>query len=92
MSAPTTLAPTPSTPAAPSQPLALLEDLAGLIRAQEAELARTRQDHQRLQDAVGTAVERLVAMLAGARASRAELQAVVDTLRTAGTGEPVPPR
>ena len=92
MSASTISAPTASTTTAPSRPLQLLEELTGLMQAQDDALARAQEEQTRLQDAVRAAVERLTAMLAGARASRAELQAVVDTLRTAGAREPVPPR
>ena len=68
------------------RPLQLLQQLQELTRQQATTYQTLRTDHERLQRAVEEAVTRMTAMVSGARASRAELQAIIDTLRAAQAG------
>ena len=66
--------------------LQLLQQLQELARQQATSHRTLRTDHERLQRAVGEAVTRMTAMVSGARASRAELQAIIDTLQAVQSG------
>ena len=65
------------------RPVALLRELEELIRSQERRQQETDAENHRLRRVIEEAATRLGAMLAGERASRAALQAVVDDLRAA---------
>jgi hypothetical protein len=71
--------------AAPSlqHQLALLQELEDGIRRQDRSQQAATAETSRLQLVIDAAVVRLQAMVAGQRASRAELQAVIADLRTA---------
>ena len=66
--------------------LQLLQQLQELTRQQATTYQTLLTDHERLQRAVREAVTRMTAMVSGARASRAELQAIIDTLQAAQSG------
>lgn len=68
--------------------LRLLEDLSDRTRAQDRLRMAAAVEIQRLRAVVADAATRLAAMLAGQRATRAELRAMIDLLRAAL--EPVP--
>src|SRR3712207_239633 len=63
--------------------LHLLQQLGALVREQAAAHHTLQTEHDRLQRAVAEAVTRLTALAPGARASRAELQAIIDALHAA---------
>lgn len=63
--------------------LALLQELAEAIRQQDRREHAATAETQRLRRAIKGAVVRLQAMVAGQRASRAELQGVIAELRAA---------
>ena len=65
------------------RPLQLLEELRTFI-GRQADAHRTAvTEHTRLQQVIEDAATRLEGMLAGQRASRAELQALIEVLRAA---------
>jgi hypothetical protein len=61
----------------------LIAELDNLVRQQEAAYQAADLEVQRLRAVLEDAATRLSAMLAGQRASRAALQAVIDALRAA---------
>lgn len=63
--------------------LQLLEELTELTRQQERAGQIAEAEARRLRSVVEDGANRLTEMLAGQRASRAELQALIDTLRVA---------
>ena len=65
------------------RPLQLLEELRTLIRQQADAQHAAMTEHIRLRRVIEDTATRLEGMLAGQRASRAELQALIDTLRAA---------
>ena len=65
------------------RPLQLLEELRTLMRHQAGAQQAAATEHARLRRVIEDAATRLDGMLAGQRASRAELQALIDTLRAA---------
>ena len=64
------------------RPLELLEELRTLIR-QQAGAQQAATEQARLRRVIEEVAMRLEGMLAGQRASRAELQALIDALRAA---------
>ena len=73
----------PVEPPEPRDALDLLRELEDLIRGQDARLRAAEAESRRLRHVLEEAAARLGGMLAGERASRAALQAVVDELRAA---------
>ena len=71
------------------RPLQLLEELRTLIRHQAAAQQVLTTEHARLRAVIEDTATRLEGMLAGQRASRAALQAVIEMLRAA-VAPPVP--
>lgn len=67
----------------------LLAELSDLIERQDRARQAVHAEHAHLRAVLAMAASRLEGMLAGERASRAELQALVETLR--GAGEDVLP-
>jgi len=65
------------------QELALLRELEDFVRHQDRSQQAASAENRRLRRVIEAAVVRLQAMVAGQRASRAELQAVIAELRTA---------
>ncbi len=63
--------------------LALLQELGDLVRRQHRSQQAAETETRRLRRVIEDAVSRLSTMLSGQRASRAELQAVIEDLRTA---------
>ncbi len=63
--------------------LALLQELGDLVRRQHRSQQAAEIEAHRLRRVIEDAVSRLSTMLSGQRASRAELQAVIEDLRTA---------
>ena len=72
-----------------ARPLELLEELRTLIRQQAGAQRAAEAEQARLRRVIEDAAMRLEGMLAGQRASRAELQALIDALRAA-VARPVP--
>ena len=70
--------------------LQLLEELRTLIRHQADAHQAAMTEHARLRSVIEDTATRLEGMLAGQRASRAELQALIEALRAAIA--PPPPR
>ena len=70
--------------------LQLLEELRTLIRHQADAHQAAMTEHARLRAVIEDTATRLEGMLAGQRASRAELQALIEALRAAIA--PPPPR
>ncbi len=70
-------------PLALARPLQLLEELRTLVRQQADAQQAAATEHARLRRVIEEAATRLEGMLAGQRASRAELQALIDALRAA---------
>ena len=66
-----------------ARPLELLEELRALIRQQAAGHQAAVTEHARLRAVIEDTVTRLEGMLAGQRASRAELQVLIEALRAA---------
>ncbi len=66
-----------------SHQLHLLEELTEFARQQEHARQTAETEARRLRSVVEEAASRLTEMLAGQRASRAELQALIETLRAA---------
>jgi hypothetical protein len=67
----------------------LIAELDNLVRQQEAARQAAAAEAERLRAVVADAATQLSAMLAGQRASRAALQAVIDALHAAvGTENP----
>ncbi len=66
-----------------ARPLELLEELRTLIRHQADAQHAADAKHARLRRVIEDAATRLEGMLAGQRASRAELQALIEALRAA---------
>ena len=63
--------------------LELLQELADLVRRQDDSRQAAQAETRRLRLAIDEAVTRLSALVSGQCASRAELQAVIERLRTA---------
>jgi hypothetical protein len=63
--------------------LALVQDLESLLRFQDRHQQAALAEMERLRQVIDAAALRLEAMLAGQRASRAELQTVIQDLRSA---------
>ena len=63
--------------------LTLLQELEDCVRRQDCSQQATTAETHRLRRVIEAAVVRLQAMVAGQRASRAELQAVVEDVRSA---------
>ena len=75
-------------PAARGRAQQLLEELSDLVRQQEQARHAADVEAQRLRAVIADAATQLAAMLAGQRASRAALQALIDELRAAvGTAD-----
>ena len=72
-----------------ARPLELLEELRTLIRHQAGVQQAAAAEHARLRQVIEETATRLEGMLAGQRASRAELQALIELLRAA-VARPVP--
>ena len=72
-----------------ARPLQLLEELRTLIRHQAGVQQAAATEHARLRQVIEETATRLEGMLAGQRASRAELQALIELLRAA-VARPVP--
>lgn len=70
-------------PLDPERPLQLLEELRTLIRHQAGAQHAAATEQGRLRRVIEDTATRLEGMLAGQRASRAELQALIDALRAA---------
>ena len=66
-----------------ARPLQLLEELRTLIRQQTDAQQAAAAEQARLRQVIEDAAMRLEGMLAGQRASRAELQALIEALRAA---------
>ena len=71
------------------RPLQLLEEVRILIRQQAGAQQAVETEQARLRRVIEDAATRLEGMLAGQRASRAELQALIEALRAA-VARPVP--
>ena len=71
------------------RPLQLLEELRTLLRQQVGAQQAAEAEQARLRRVIEDAAMRLEGMLAGQRASRAELQALIEALRAA-VARPVP--
>ena len=72
-----------------ARPLQLLEELHTIIRHQADAQQAAEAEQARLRRVIEDAAMRLEGMLAGQRASRAELQALIEALRAA-VARPVP--
>ena len=82
--------PLPVDPPELERQLRLLEELPALVRQQAHAQQHAAAEARRLHAVVEEAATRLATMLAGQRASRADLQALIDTLRAA-IGAAAPP-
>ncbi len=70
-------------PLGPERPLQLLDELRALIRHQADAHQVAVTEQKRLRAVIKDSATRLEGMLAGQRASRAELQALIEALRAA---------